>query len=133
MTRISVALHASVFVFALAGAGMPIAASTAQEPAAEAVIASAEAVAASDSASHRALLDRYCVTCHNEGMVNGRGRAASPLVGQLRAVGLTLDTLDLAEVGSHADAWEKVVRKLRGGVMPPAGARGRMRSSSRRS
>ena len=119
MTRISVALHASVF--ALAGAGMPIAASTAQEPAAEAVIASAEAVAASDSASHRALLDRYCVTCHNERMVNGRGRAASPLVGQLRAVGLTLDTLDLAEVGSHADAWEKVVRKLRGGVMPPAG------------
>ena len=100
---------------------MPIAASAAQEPAAEAVIASAEAVAASDSASHRALLDRYCVTCHNEGMVNGRGRAASPLVGQLRAVGLTLDTLDLAEVGSHADAWEKVVRKLRGGVMPPAG------------
>ena len=54
-------------------------------------------------------------------MVNGRGRAASPLVGQLRAVGLTLDTLDLAEVGSHAGAWEKVVRKLRGGVMPPAG------------
>ena len=119
MTRISVALLASVF--ALAGAGTPIAASAAQEPAAEAVIASAEAVAASDSASHRALLDRYCVTCHNEGMVNGRGHAASPLVGQLRAVGLTLDTLDLAEVGSHADAWEKVVRKLRGGVMPPAG------------
>ena len=54
-------------------------------------------------------------------MVNGRGRAASPLVGQLRAVGLTLDTLDLAEVGRHADRWEKVVRKLRGGVMPPAG------------
>ena len=117
-----------VLVLALAGAGMSIAASGTQEPAAtvtasaEAVAApSAEAVAASDSASHRALLDRYCVTCHNEGMVNGRGRAASPLVGQLRAVGLTLDTLDLAEVGSHADAWEKVVRKLRGGVMPPAG------------
>ena len=117
-----------VLVLALAGAGMSIAASGTQEPAAtvtasaEAVAApSAEAVAASDSASHRALLDRYCVTCHNERMVNGRGRAASPLVGQLRAVGLTLDTLDLAEVGSHADAWEKVVRKLRGGVMPPAG------------
>ena len=117
-----------VLVLALAGAGMSIAASGTQESAAtvtasaEAVAApSAEAVAASDSASHRALLDRYCVTCHNERMVNGRGRAASPLVGQLRAVGLTLDTLDLAEVGSHADAWEKVVRKLRGGVMPPAG------------
>ncbi|MYD86425.1 MAG: DUF1587 domain-containing protein, partial [Acidobacteria bacterium] len=79
------------------------------------------AVRSDASAPHRALLDRYCVTCHSEQMVSGRGRAASPLVGQLRAVGLTLDTLDLGEVGSHADRWEKVVRKLRGGVMPPAG------------
>ena len=72
-------------------------------------------------AAHRALLDRYCVTCHNQDTVSGRGRPASPLVAQLRAVGLTLDTLDLAAVGDHADAWEKVIRKLRGGVMPPAG------------
>ena len=72
-------------------------------------------------AAHRALLDRYCVTCHNERTVNGEGRPASPLVGQLRAVGLTLDTLDLADVGGHAAEWERVVRKLRGGVMPPAG------------
>ena len=53
--------------------------------------------------------------------MNGEGRPASPLVGQLRAVGLTLDTLDLADVGGHAAEWERVVRKLRGGVMPPAG------------
>ena len=76
---------------------------------------------ASPAAAHRALLDRYCVTCHNEGVVNGEGRPASPLVGQLRAVALTLDTLDLDDVGGHAAEWEKVVRKLRGGVMPPAG------------
>ena len=81
----------------------------------------ASAAPASPDAAHRALLDRYCVTCHNEGTVNGEGRPASPLVGQLRAVGLTLDTLDLADVGGHAAEWEKVVRKLRGGVMPPAG------------
>ena len=54
-------------------------------------------------------------------MVTGAGTARSPLVGQLRAVGLTLDTLDLADVGGRAGEWEKVVRKLRGGVMPPAG------------
>ena len=72
-------------------------------------------------AAHRALLDRYCVTCHNQQVVDGEGRPASPLVGQLRAVGLTLDTLDLADVGGHAAEWERVVRKLRGGVMPPAG------------
>ncbi len=76
---------------------------------------------ASPAAAHRALLDRYCVTCHNEGVVDGEGRPASPLVGQLRAVALTLDTLDLDDVGGHAAEWEKVVRKLRGGVMPPAG------------
>ena len=96
------------------------------EPATEAAASAAQepvgASAAPDAgAAHRALLDRYCVTCHNERVVRGRGRAASPLAGQLRAVGLTLDTLDLADVGRHADAWEKVVRKLRGGVMPPAG------------
>ena len=71
--------------------------------------------------SYRALLDRYCVTCHNEPLVTGRGGAPSPLVSQLRAVGLTLDTLDLTAVGEHPEAWEKVVRKLRGGMMPPAG------------
>ena len=74
-----------------------------------------------EHAAHRELLDRYCVTCHNENVVSGRDRPRSALVGQLRAVGLTLDTLDLAEVGGQAGEWEKVVRKLRGGVMPPAG------------
>ena len=101
---------------------MRSAATTAAAVAAPVVPAPAgESGAASDRAAHRALLDRYCVTCHNQDTVNGRGRPASPLVAQLRAVGLTLDTLDLADVGGHADAWEKVVRKLRGGVMPPAG------------
>jgi len=126
VTKTSVALLVSVAAFAVAG--MVTAAAAGQEPATEPVAApAAQGVAedvtsrSDDSGAHRALLDRYCVTCHNEQMVNGRGRAASPLVGQLRAVGLTLDTLDLAEVGGHADRWEKVVRKLRGGVMPPAG------------
>ena len=58
------------------------------------------------SSSHRALLDRYCVTCHNE---------------RLRTAGLTLDTLDVANVAGDAEVWEKVVRKLRAGAMPPGG------------
>ena len=85
----------------------------------------ASAVAAAggetERAAHRELLDRYCVTCHNERVVSGRDRPRSALVSQLRGVGLTLDTLDLAEVGRRAGEWERVVRKLRGGVMPPAG------------
>src|SRR5688572_14213181 len=54
----------------------------------------------------RALLDRYCVTCHNQ---------------KLKTAGLTLDTMDVAHVSTNAAVWEKVVRKVRAGVMPPAG------------
>ena len=56
----------------------------------------------------RALLNQYCVTCHNE---------------RLKTANLTLDTLDVARVGDNAAVWEKVVRKLRAGMMPPAGSR----------
>ena len=69
----------------------------------------------------RELLDRYCVVCHNERVVQGRGGVASPLTAQLRSIGLTLDTLDLSNVGRDAETWETVVRKLRAGAMPPAG------------
>ena len=55
----------------------------------------------------RTLLD-YCITCHNQ---------------RTKTAGLALDTLDLADVAAHADVWEEVVRKLRGGLMPPAGVR----------
>ena len=53
---------------------------------------------ATPAAAERALLDRYCVTCHNQ---------------KLKTGGLALDGLDLADIGGHAAAWEKVVRKLR--------------------
>ena len=54
------------------------------------------------------------MTCHNE-----RAKAA----GLEPARTLTLDQLDLAHVGENAEVWEKVVRKLRAGMMPPSGAR----------
>src|SRR6185295_3962084 len=43
--------------------------------------------------------------------------------GQEAARKLTLDDLDETHVADHAEAWERVVRKLRAGMMPPAGAR----------
>ena len=67
------------------------------------------AFAAADAAAQapsRALLDRYCVTCHNE---------------RLQTANLMLDQVDLEQVGNHAEALEKVVRKLRAGQMPPDG------------
>jgi len=61
---------------------------------------------ASAPSEQRALLNRYCVTCHNE---------------RLKTAGLMLDTADVAAVAEHAEIWEKVVRKLRAGAMPPLG------------
>ena len=54
----------------------------------------------------KTFVDTYCVTCHNS---------------RLKTGGLALDGLDLSNVGAHAEQWEKVVVKLRAGLMPPAG------------
>ena len=54
--------------------------------------------------AYRVTLDRYCVTCHSD---------------RLKTANLSLQGLDLAQVGAQAELWEKVVRKLRAGVMPP--------------
>ena len=49
----------------------------------------------------------YCVTCHNT---------------KTQTAGLALDAIDFSNPSAHADALEKAVRKLRTGMMPPAGA-----------
>ena len=83
--------------------------------------ASARGAAESDAARHRAVFDQYCVTCHNDALVSGADDARSPLVAQLCAAGISLDTMSLADIARDAADWERVVRKLRAGVMPPAG------------
>ncbi len=65
--------------------------------------ASASSVATSP---HQATLDRYCATCHSD---------------RVKAGGLVLTGLNAARPASDAATWEKVVRKLRGRMMPPAG------------
>lgn len=60
-----------------------------------------------DATTERAVLDRYCVGCHNA---------------KLRTANLMLDKLDLTHLADHAEVGEKVIRKLRAGMMPPAGA-----------
>ncbi|HEY7170353.1 MAG TPA: DUF1592 domain-containing protein [Vicinamibacterales bacterium] len=59
-----------------------------------------------DAASAGTAFNRYCVNCHNE---------------RLKTGGFVLNTAETAAAGQHPDVWEKVVRKLRAGVMPPAG------------
>ena len=69
----------------------------------------------------RAVVNRFCVSCHNENLVQSSDYSPNPsaLESQLRMVGLTLDTMDMAKVGQNAATWEKVVRKLRTRAMPP--------------
>ena len=58
------------------------------------------------TAIDRSLLDKYCVTCHNE---------------KLKTGGLALDSIDVKNVRGNAEVLEKIVRKLRSQQMPPEG------------
>jgi len=73
------------------------------------VVGAQAPAAAGADAARREVFARYCVSCHTEAQ---KTRGAVPVA---------LDTLDLASVGSHAELWERVVLKVRAGVMPPAG------------
>ena len=64
-----------------------------------------QSVPTASASAARAVLDKYCVTCHNQ---------------RAKTAGLTLDALDLSHVSRNAESWEKVVRKIRTGAMPPA-------------
>src|SRR6478735_3837414 len=58
-------------------------------------------------AEAQATIDKYCTTCHNE---------------RLKTAGLTLDPSGVARPGDQSETWEKVLRQLRAGTMPPPGA-----------
>lgn len=57
-------------------------------------------------ATQRALIDKYCVGCHNA---------------RLKTGGLALDQFDLSRLADQAPLAEKVALKLRAGMMPPSG------------
>jgi mono/diheme cytochrome c family protein len=69
---------------------------------------SAPAASRDDLAAQRALIDQYCVTCHNA---------------RLKTANLLLDQFDLSNLAAHAEVAEKVARRLRAGLMPPTGVR----------
>ena len=75
-----------------------------------AALAAAAPLAAQEagSGSPRAVLDRYCVACHNDRLLTG---------------GLSLEAagVDAADPSRDADVWERVIAKLRTGAMPPPG------------
>ena len=69
-------------------------------------VAAARPAAGQTEAPSRALLDRYCVTCHNE---------------RLQTAGVMFDRVDIDRPDVHRELFEKVAGKLRSGLMPPAG------------
>jgi hypothetical protein len=56
--------------------------------------------------SERALVDKYCVTCHSD---------------KLKTGGLSLQSADLTNIPAGAETWEKVIHKVKLGAMPPQG------------
>ncbi len=56
---------------------------------------------------HAAMIKTYCLGCHNA---------------RLRTAGVMFDSMDFAHPSANADVWEKVLRKLRGRLMPPPGS-----------
>jgi len=60
-----------------------------------------------DTAATKSTVDKYCVTCHNS---------------RSKVGGFTLDTADVSRVAAAPELWEKVVRKIRDGAMPPPGS-----------
>jgi len=64
--------------------------------------------AATTASPDSTFLTQYCIGCHNQ---------------RAKVAGLALDTLDLSKMGADAETWEKAVKKIRTGMMPPSGAR----------
>jgi len=70
-------------------------------------LAGAVSLAAQQTAAvPKATVDKYCVTCHSN---------------KLHTADLSLQDLDLNKAPEAAETWEKVIRKLRVGAMPPQG------------
>src|SRR5579884_2762242 len=63
------------------------------------------------AAAPSAMLDQYCVGCHSQ---RAKDRGAVPI---------SLENVDMNQPAANAELWERVIRKVRAGVMPPPGSR----------
>jgi mono/diheme cytochrome c family protein len=100
--------RAAVWATAIAGLlGAMQARFIAQTRSAPARVQEASPAPVRTSGASAATLTKYCVTCHND---------------RLKTAGLVIDPAKAGEASADADQWEKVVRKLRTGTMPPAAA-----------
>jgi len=87
--------------------GLAVIAASAGAPGAGGAPSQAGSASVAARPAPRAILDQYCLTCHND---------------RLKTAGLTLTGLDVDRVDAQAATWETVLRKLRVRMMPPAGS-----------
>ncbi|MDP3740022.1 MAG: DUF1592 domain-containing protein [Hyphomonadaceae bacterium] len=95
-------MKSSVQFIAMGGAAVALLGLVALVPASE----SQTTLPGSAPQRYQQLVNTYCVTCHNK---------------TAAVAGLSLDALDMNDFSKHAEEWEKAVRKVRTGMMPPAG------------
>ena len=67
----------------------------------------AQRATTTDTSAHRTLINDYCVSCHSQ---------------KVKTADVVLEGLDFSRIGANADVWERVLRKVRTGQMPPAKA-----------
>jgi mono/diheme cytochrome c family protein len=108
MGRVCLLMCCTVWVLAAGSSGLRADRGSAQDqPAAPTAAPVTQAPANTQApASDQALIQKYCVTCHNARAKTG---------------GLSLEGVNPGEAAAHAELWEKVTMKLRGGMMPPQG------------
>jgi mono/diheme cytochrome c family protein len=108
MGRVCLLACCTVWVLAAASSGLRAdrAFAEAQTPATAPAPTPQNAATSQAPASDQALIQKYCVTCHNT---------------RAKTAGLSLEGANPAEAASQTELWEKVAMKLRGGMMPPQG------------
>ena len=103
-------LQVSVLIVAVWTAAVATSVSTAPQSAPAGAKATAPAPPSAGSPNHQQVVTKYCAGCHNQ-------RATTSAT----VTGVVLDRADLSRIGDEAAMWEKVIKKLRAGAMPPAG------------
>ncbi len=100
----------TVVILYLIGAGQTLLAERAQAPHSTPTAGKrrAELNAPPPPESHSDLIAQYCLGCHND---------------RLKSGGMSLQQLDLQHVEQNAQQSEKIIHKLKAGLMPPAGAK----------
>ena len=108
MGRVCLLVCCVVWVVAAASSSLQAdpASAQSQTPTAAPASVTQPTAPATPAVADQGLIQKYCITCHNA---------------RAKTAGLSLEGANPADAAAHAELWEKVAMKLRGGMMPPQG------------